>query len=36
MTELFVIFSLLIILAMTGKFYVMEKMYEEQRKEMRK
>lgn len=30
MTELFVLFSLLIILAMTCKFYVMEKLYEEQ------
>ena len=30
MTGLLVLFSLLIILAMTCKFYVMEKLYEEQ------
>lgn len=33
MTELFVIFALLIVLAMTGKFYVVEKMHEEKHKE---
>ena len=33
MSELLVIFILLIILAMTGKFYVVEKMHEEKYKE---
>ena len=33
MHELITIFGLLIILAMTGKFYVVEKMFEEQRRE---
>lgn len=33
MTELFVIFMLLIVLATTGKFYVVEKMHEEKYKE---
>ncbi len=32
MTELFVIFALLIVLAMTGKFYVIEKIHEEKHK----
>lgn len=33
MHELITIFGLLIILAMTAKFYVVEKMFEEQRQE---